>query len=407
MSSVTKPIVLNETVQELNDLIKHQNASIDLLVADKRATLTTNIDAIATLSANGEIRELMDFGDQLETTWNNGSSNLTAAMNFCHESDEELEDGETIHGSFFEWDKTTPTGVPFDEPEAIYYFEGTETAGTYHIPIGSSYGDGWSTSKSIQITLTEAPDADDQLVIDCEKNYANDPTNGRTWTVYGKGSTTAKQTGTTSNGTSGTSLGTIGATNAHTTNGRLNAISRVVYGYGRWAHSCLRQWLNSSAAAGSWWTPQNTWDRPPAVASTLRGFLAGYSADVVKYFKPIKVVTVACNADNNVEDVTYDRVFLASLEQMYVTPQASGKEGAYWEYYKRLLGRTTPAPYYQTYPRLIKYAVDSPTSAQYCWRGSAALGNAGSAWYVSASGYVNGSNASNSGRCAPGVFLSA
>ena len=405
MSTVTKPIVLDETVQALNHLIAHQNAAIDVLAADKRADLVTNVAGIAELAKNGELLEVMDYGDEIHPEWVEGTTHYNPAMNLCHESDELLEDGESIHGCFFEWDKTIPFGVPFDEPEAIYSFDGTEGAGTFNISIGTAYGTGWLTSKVIQFTLDSAPDENDQLVIDCGANNANDPTNSRNWYVYAKGSTTAKQSGTTSNGASGTNLGTIGNVNAHTPNGKLNAISRVVYGYNRWSQSGLRQWLNSAAAAGSWWTPQNAWDRPPAVAATKAGFLAGYNEDVRRYFKPIKVVTVACDADGNAEDVTYDKVFLSSLEQMYCVPQFSGKEGSYWEYYKRLLGRTSPAPTSATYARLIKYGLGT-TSAQYCFRRSAYRSNAGNVWYVSTSGRVGTANANTAYRCAPSVFIS-
>ena len=412
MSSITKPIVFNETAQAMvealeaqNHLISHQNAAIDLIAGDKRAELVTNVAQIALLAKNGELLEVMDYGDGIHPEWIEGTTHHNPEMNLCHESDELLEDGETIHGCFFEWDKTTPTGVPFDAPEALYYFDGTEPAGTYYIGIGTSYGDGWSTSKHIQFTLSEAPAEGDQLVIDCNANYATDPTDGRNWYVYGKGSTTAKQTGTTFNGTSGTNLGSTDSTSAHKTSGRINAPSRVVYGYNRWSQSALRQWLNSQAAANAWWTAQNDWDRPPAVAATLAGFLSGYDADVIQYFKPIKVVTVACDADSNNEDVTYDRVFLSSLEQMYCVPQFSGKEGSYWEYYKRLLGRTSPAPTSQTYPRLIKYNLGG-TTAQYCWRRSAYRDYANTVWFVNASGGVYTYYAYNGCRCAPSVFIS-
>lgn len=405
MSTVTKPIVLDETVQALNHLIAHQNAAIDVLAADKRADLVTNVAGIAELAKNGELLEVMDYGDEIHPEWVEGTTHYNPAMNLCHESDELLEDGESIHGCFFEWDKTIPFGVPFDEPEAIYSFDGTEGAGTFNISIGTAYGTGWLTSKVIQFTLDSAPDENDQLVIDCGANYANDPTNSRNWYVYAKGSTTAKQSGTTSNGTSGTNLGTIGNVNAYTPNGKLNAISRVVYGYNRWSQSGLRQWLNSAAAAGSWWTPQNAWDRPPAVAATKAGFLAGYNEDVRRYFKPIKVVTVACDADGNAEDVTYDKVFLSSLEQMYCVSQFSGKEGSYWEYYKRLLGRTSPAPTSATYARLIKYGLGT-TSAQYCFRRSAYRYYAINVWLVNTSGDVTTSYALYANRCAPSVFIS-
>lgn len=396
-----------DLLETQNHLISHQNAAIDLLASDKRASLVTDVATVAELCKSGEILEVMDYGDQIAPAWSEGTTNYNPAFNLCHESDELLEDGETIHGAFWEWDRTTPTGVPFDAPEAIYYFDGTETAGDYYIGIGGEYGGGWVTTKHIQITLSKAPADGDQLVIDCGTNLANDPTNGRTWNIYAKGSTTAKQTGTTSNGTSGTNLGSTNS-DPHKVNGRINAPSRCVYGYNRWSQSALRQRLNSAGDAGTWWTAQNDWDRPPAVASTLDGFLKGYDESVWRHFKPIKIITVAPNADNNVEDVTYDRVFLSSLEQMYCVPQFSGKEGIYWEYYKRLLGRTSPAPTSQTYARLIKYGLSSGStlSAQYCFRRSASRTNANGVWYVYASGYVYAYNAYYALMCAPSVFLS-
>lgn len=406
MGEITKPIVLDETVQALNHLISHQNAAIDLLAADARADLVTNVAEVAQLARNGELLEVMDYGDEIHPEWVDGTTHYNPAMNLCHESDELLEDGESIHGAFFEWDKTIPFGAQFDAPEAIAYFDGTETAGDYYISIGIAYGTGWNTSKHIQFTLTEAPSEGDQLVIDLGQDNANDPTNGRTWTVYAKGGTEAKQTGTTSNGTSGTELGSTSMTSAHATNGKINGTSRAVYGYNRWSQSGLRQWLNSAAAAGSWWTAQNPWDRPHALAATKAGFLAGYDVSVVNYFKPIKVVTVACDADDNAEDVTYDKVFLSSLEQMYCVPQFSGKEGAYWEYYKRLLGRTTQAPTSQTYARLKKYGLEAPTTARTCFRRSAYRAHGTTVWYVTSSGYVSTTSTYFSTRCAPGVFIS-
>lgn len=410
MSTVTKPILLDATYREemeaVRHLISHQNAAIDLLASDKRAALVHDVATVAGLCASGEILEVMDYGDYIDPAWSEGENNYNPAMNLCHEADAELEDGETVHGAFFEWDKTTPTGVPFDAPEALYYFDGTEGAGQKYITVSVAYNTGWVAGSNINITLTEAPAADDQLVVDCGQNYDNDPTASRNWYVYAKGETTPKQSGTTSNSASGTKLGETSTVDTIHTNVRVNAPQRVVYGYNRWSQSALRQRLNSAAAAGGWWTAQNHWDRPPAQAATVPGFLAGYSEDVYRHFKPIKVVTVANNADGNIEDITYDRVFLSSLEQMYCVPQFAGKEGEYWEYYKRLLGRTTPAPTSQTYARLIKYALNAPTSAQYCFLRSANRTYAYYVWGVLPSGGVYSATACYASRCAPSVFIS-
>lgn len=297
--------------------------------------------------------------------------------------------------AFVKWHFATPDGLPFDAPEAIYY-AGADglAAGTYHIPIGSAYGQGWKVGDAIQFTLTAAMDAGDQLYINFGTNYDNDPTAGRAWNVYAKGSTTSKQNGTTSKGTEGTSLGTIGATSAQKPEGQLNAIALAVYGSGRWSQSAMRQWLNSEAAAGAWWTPQNDWDRPPAEAATLRGFLAGCTADFLSILEPVEVVTALNTVEGYDTDreTTIDRIFLPSLEQMYINPQLSGAEGEYWDYYKELAEEAgLPGKFqrYQTYPILITYSVDAHSSAVHIRVRSAIRGGANNTWLVYASGTVN------------------
>lgn len=397
---------LIEILEAANHLQAHLNAGIDLLVAEKRASAIADVGEVARLCGNGEILEVMGYGDQIAPAWSEGETNYNPAMNLVHDGTAELEDGETIRGTFFEWDKTTPTGVPIDAPEAIYCCDGNEGLGDHYITIGAVYGEGWLADAGIQISFSVAPLEDDQLVISLGADNKINPTAGRTWTLYEAGTTNVRDSGTTSSGKNGTELGSTHPTDPQRTNGRVNAPSRAVYGYNRWSQSALRQWLNGTGAIGTWWKKQNPWDRPPGVADTLAGFLSGYSADVYKNFKPIKVQTVACNADDNVVDVTYDRVFLASLEQMYCVPQFAGQEGEYWEYYKRLLGRTSPAPTSKTYARLIKYGLNAPTSAQHCFRRSASRTVAHSVWYVNSSGSVQATTAYDANRCAPSVFLS-
>ena len=76
MSAVTKPVVLDETfaakIDTLNHLISHQNAAIDLLASDKRAALIHDVATVATLCANGEILDVMDYGDFIDPAWSEG-----------------------------------------------------------------------------------------------------------------------------------------------------------------------------------------------------------------------------------------------------------------------------------------------------------------------------------------------
>lgn len=84
---------------------------------------------------------------------------------------------------YLNWHYALPTGVPFDAPEAIYYADGSESAGTYYIQIAADYGTGWVTGQCIQITTAVAMSAGDKLYINCGTNNANNPTAGRAWQV--------------------------------------------------------------------------------------------------------------------------------------------------------------------------------------------------------------------------------
>lgn len=294
------------------------------------------------------------------------------------------------------WHYAFPDAIQFDAPEAIYYAPaGGLPAGQYYIPVASEYGAGWTVGLNINFTLTAAMDEGDQLFIDCGTNYANDPTAGRAWRVYAQGDTTVKQSGVTSNSDTGTALATIGAVNAHRTNGNVNAISRVVYGSGRWSESAIRQWLNSSATAGAWWIPKNGWDRPPAQATTLRGFLAGFTEDFLAVLEETEVVT-ALNTQEGFEETTettMDKIFLPSLQEWYINPQLANVEGEDWDYYKELAaeaGLTGKFQQGQTYEILRKYNLEAKTSPVYVWLRSCNRGYAGVAWSVLSSGYVYG-----------------
>lgn len=479
---VTKPPVLDETfvakMDALNHLISHQNAAIDLLAADKRSELVTDVAGVALMAKSGELLEVMDYGDEIHPEWLDGETSYNPAMNLCHESDEELEDGETIHGAFFEWDKTIPFGTQFSHQRAItapmfkvttalsaaqYNFtlasgqklnftlptggapvgywlgytgskiviydtngryvdrvnasvsataSGTALGAAPSIPAGNYYftfAANWGTQVVANdvVSFTLPNDVEfGERICGCYGAPDQAKANWKVYVVTDSGKTIGNAINTGSD-TTGTNLGVIqAATRVASGTYFLNCIHEVAYGYNRWMMSGLRQWLNSAEATNAWWESFDALDVRPDYLATKPGFLAGYAEDVYRHFKPIKVVTVANNADGNVEDVTYDRVFLSSLEQMYCAPQFATKEGEYWEYYKRLLGRTTPAPTEYTYPRLIKYALNAPTSARYCFRRSAYRYNANYVWGSLTSGIVGNAYAAGAYSCAPSVFIS-
>ena len=169
------------------------------------------------------------------------------------------------------------------------------------------------------------------------------------------------------------------------------------YGYNRWRYSAYRQWLNSGAAKNAnWWTAQHDCDVAPSSTYTNKaGWLNGFTADWLSIIKPVKVQT-ACNTvtDGGVTDTTYDRFFLPSLEQAYGSPQASGVEGVYWEWWKEATGLESPSNGSSSNTNDARKvpAVNAPAgNAVTCWLRSASRSGTGSAWYVHSAGFLGSS----------------
>lgn len=387
---------IEELMERQNQLFAHQNAAIDLLASDKRAEMVHNIEEIAELVANDELLEVMDYGDQISFPWKDTTNNqeYNPPFNFCHLETAQLEDGEPIKVADCEWEYTIPFGIPYDEPEAIFESDSVTPAGTYYFTIEN---DSWggNNGKNIQFTLPSDLPAGAQIRKSVEYNVL--VTNGTLDVYSGADSRTKLYSMTPTEGMSGTFLGKTNGT------GNLNHWHRVALGYARWSKSFLRTWLNATGDKGTYYIKQNKWDVKPSQADSYDGFLKGYSEEILHYMKPTKIVTYAANADGNVKDETYDRVFLSSLTEMYAQPFYT--EGEPWEYYKRLLGVTSPVPLWQTYPRLIKYALNNVRSAQYCWRRSANVSYLCNAMIVNSSGTLSGNSASYAIRSAPCVRI--
>ena len=112
---------------------------------------------------------------------------------------------------------------------------------------------------------------------------------------------------------------------------------RKSYGNNRWSVSNIRQWLNSSGAAGSWFTAQHDYDAPPTSANVsdaagayadAPGFLAGFSADILQHFTDITNITALHKVDNGGSsggsEETVDKVFLPSNTEMGLGNNSEG-----------------------------------------------------------------------------------
>ena len=381
-------------------------AAVEILAANARKEISNDWGSLEEFANTGLFAEAFGIGDQFVDTWKDTAANqeYTYPYQLNHIGSVELKDGEVLSNRpFLQAHFAHPFGVQFSHNRAFLKCPEGLAVGTYYVTIESSWGSNVQAGDVVCFTTTQAVPAGGRVA----GMYGAPDTAKSNWRIYtysadGK---TVLETITPVFTASGTNLGTIKATQR---NGNLNSMQETAYGWNRWKTSALRQYLNSAAGVGNWWTAQDEWDIAPSELTTKAGFLTGCPEDFVEAIKEIKVVTypntVYDDPDGNTPDITYDKVFIPSLEQIFVNPQKSG-EGEYHEYWKRKSGSPTPLAQYGTYPSMITYAVENHTSAQYIRLRSAYRGYANNAWCVYSSGYVDSGSASSSHRFSPLVVL--
>ena len=392
-------VVKHNVAQNLTDTQKRQaRANIGAMSAIGENTSWAEAQAIVNAGLNAEF---FPIGTQLIDKWaKNANTEYNVPWDVVHNDTDVM---------YLESHYCFPEEVVFDEPEAIYCCPAAGlAAGQYYITIGYNYGtNAWVAGHHINFTLTRAMVEGDQLVIDCGKDANNDPTNGRTWKVFAAGGTEVLETGVTSDSDTGTELGSTSSTGVGYTNGQINAPQRVVYGYNRWSQSWYRQWLNSSAAAGSVYVQQNDWDRPPAQASTLRGFMAGLSSDMLAIIKKTTVTTALNTVEGATDatETTQDYFYLPSLTEQYIVPQYT--EGVEWDYFKKLAqdnnatGTGGKIPTGTNLDWNKRYRLDATTSSANVRLRSAYRGSAYATWYINSNGYVGSNYAYSAHRGCP------
>ena len=203
--------------------------------------------------------------------------------------------------------------IQFDSMEAFYYAEAELPAGTYNFTIATAYSS-WAAG-TYQFTLTQALPKGGQLAI---SGYADAAMTARQVKAFAsRTATAATESVAITSGNGGTSLGTFGV--------ELNHSHRVSYGSNNYKESAIRQFLNSPSAAGSVWTPQTKFDRPPTWMPSLAGFVGGLDDD---FLSVVGEVIVPCSANNTYEapDSTVakgakytvtDKFYLASQREIF------------------------------------------------------------------------------------------
>lgn len=413
MSNVTAPIILDSTgvlikdeLTELVGLNRKIASATEVLASSARRDLASDWAGLADLADSGLFADAYGIGDQFVDTWKDTATNTeyTYPFQLNHIANVELQDGETLSNRpFLQAHYAHPFGVQFSHQRAFLKCPNGLAIGTYYFTIESTWGSNVTAGDVVCFTTTVAV-PNGGRVAGCYGAPDQAKSNWRIYTFTADGKTIL-ETITPTFTASGTNLGTQ---KINTRNGDLNSTQEMAYGWNRWKTSALRQYLNSAAGVGSWWAAQDEWDIRPDELTTKAGFLSGCSEDFINAIKTVKVTTypntVQDDTGGNTPDITYDRVFIPSLEQIYVTPQKSG-EGEYHEYWKRRSGSSTPLAQYGTYPNMITYAVENHTSAQGVRLRSAIRGYAINTWHVTASGYVHSYGASYANRFSPLVVL--
>lgn len=406
-TEIPDPIYLDATAKENGKKLDTIAVLLSSIAESQRTlanskpdvSLDIDLNIVRKIVAAGMAPKLYPTGTQLVNTYTDKDGNTYSCPWDVVQPDDtaEGESGTTAPAMVLQMHYATLHDLQFSEYQAFYVVpDGGLVAGTYNVNMGLDWGTNVKNGTVYQFTLTKAAPAGARLT-----GFHNAPDAAPTsWKVYvykDQQKSELLETCSVTAGSAGTNLGTFLAKE----NGDLNGLHPVGYGDNRWWKSAYRQYLNSDAAAGAWWQPQDKWDMKPDQADTLPGFLSGFSDDFKNALSRVKVVTYGNNVtDDGTAVITYDKVFLPSLEEIYCNPQIKG-EGAYWPYWKEATGATAPQALHKTYPLRITRDLAQPTVGRYVRLRSASRGSAYGAFNVSSDGNVNTWGAIPAYRSAP------
>lgn len=225
----------------------------------------------------------------------------------------------------------TMPDLQFDAKEAIFAFPNGLAAGEYHFTVAEQPWFAGDVGKTISITLTQAIPEGGQIVLN---NADNATMIGATISSFASPTvTTATETVTMAEGSGGTDLGSL--TNAGSPASGINSIQRALLGSNNWKFSALRQMMNSDKAAGSVWSPQTIFDRPPSWASNTAGFLYGLDEDFLSVVSPTTYTTINNTVSDSGGDYTLtDKFYLPSRTEIFGENELAGyPEGAQFAFY--------------------------------------------------------------------------
>lgn len=405
---VTDPVYLDQTAKDNGKKLDQMTAALLGMssslgvIARAQTGVVEEMDynGIKAVVAAGNAPAVFPVGTQLVNTYTSKDGKAYDCPWDVVKTDDiaEGETGTTAPAMVLQMHYASLEDIQFSAYQAFFVVpEAGLVAGTYNVKMGLDWGTNVKNGTVYQFTLTKNAPAGARLT-----GFYNAPDTAPTsWKVYvykDQNKSELLETCNVSAGSAGTNLGTFLAK----PNGNLNGLHPVGYGDNRWHKSAYRQYLNSDAAAGGWWTPQDEWDMKPDQADTVPGFLAGFSDDFKAALTRVKVVTYGNTVtDDGSAVVTYDKIFLPSLQEIYCSPQVSGEGTGYWPYWKERTGAKTPQALWRTYPLRITRDLAQRTVGRHVRLRSASRGGGDFAFAVNSSGYVGNWGAIYANRCAP------
>lgn len=294
-----------------------------------------------------------------------------------------------------------PTAMVYDSPEATWYID-EETyptglvAGTYHFTLPAGYDNAYGGGSTLNFTLANDVPVGGQVRF--AWGYQVQANTCKISTYASVGAATAIETVTVAEGEAGVAMPTLHAT---TVTENTNCVHRIRYGSNNWAESGMRQWLNTDAAANTWWEPKTVFDRPTSASSA--GFLKGLDPAFLNVIGEVTKTTQQSISDGYGLDVSTERFFLLSRPEIYAGTErsADGADGKVYAYYgagySDLASPGTGAD-----SNRIKYRSGSAT---YWWLRTPLSTGGGHVRLVNPQGFLNSGGADGSYGVAPACVI--
>lgn len=271
--------------------------------------------------------------------------------------------------------KNAINGLQFEHEQALIVPTETLVAGTYHFNFPDNYDASHDGTKTVQFTLVNDVQANDQIMIQYPNNQS---WIGKNLTVYSNFTDTVLETCVMSEGEDGTDLGVADGS------GIINHITRARYGANNWKESAVRQWLNTDALVNEWQTQQNRYQRPCTYLTKQNGFMSWFNSDFVGVIKE----TNHLNRTNRVYDSlgvktpysTNDKFFLLSQEEVGFNSEDDIICGTCFDYYVDA----------ENIDR-IKYDINNGETARWWWLRTPYPSDAHTERCVNVTGSLNGS----------------